>query len=192
MSALRIVAQDLAYSGWLRLHVLTLESETGERFKRVVEDHRSSAVVLPYDPERRVAVVVSLTRAPLLWEGAPAIVEAPAGLIDAGETPDAAARREAAEETGLVLRAISPAGAIRPSPGVSTERMALFLAEYGPADRIRPGGGLAQEHEDITVLERSLDALWAEMNGDRPFDAKTRILLQTLRLRRPDLFTAPI
>lgn len=192
MTSPRIVARDLAYSGWLRLHLLTLETAQGERFQRVVEDHGASVAVLPYDPERRVGVVVRLTRAPLLLSQAQAIVEAPAGLRDAGESAAEAARREASEETGLALRDLQSAGEVWVMPGVSTERMALFLAEYGLADRTHAGGGLAEEHEDIEVIERPLDALWAEMAGQAPFDAKTRILLQALRLKRPDLFTAPV
>ncbi len=192
MTAPRIVARDLAYSGWLRLHMLTLETEGGERFKRVVEDHGSAVAVLPYDPERKVAVVVRLTRAPLLMKEAQPVVEAPAGLIDAGEAPVDAARREAMEETGLTLREIIPAGEIWSMPGVSSEHMTLFLAEYGVADRTHAGGGLAEEHEDIEVIERPLDALWAETNGSAPSDAKTRILLQALRLKRPNLFDGPL
>ncbi|MFT4254013.1 MAG: NUDIX hydrolase [Caulobacter sp.] len=192
MTSPRIVAQDLAYSGWLRLHLLTLETAEGERFKRVVEDHGSAVAVLPFDPDRKVGVVVRLTRAPLLMKDAAAVVEAPAGLIDAGEQPAEAARREALEETGLTLREVIPAGEIWSMPGVSTEHMTLFLAEYGLADRTQAGGGLAEEHEDIEVIERPLDALWAETHGPTPSDAKTRILLQALRLRRPELFSGPL
>lgn len=192
MTAPRIIARDLAYSGWLRLHLLTLETEGGDRFKRLVEDHGSAVAVLPYDPERKVAVVVRLTRAPLLMKGATPIIEVPAGLVDAGETAIEAARREAVEETGLTLREIIPAGEIWSMPGVSTEHITLFLAEYGARDRTQAGGGLAEEHEDIEVIERPLDALWAETNGAEPADAKTRILLQVLRLKRPDLFEGPL
>ncbi|MBI1683230.1 NUDIX domain-containing protein [Caulobacter hibisci] len=192
MTTHRIVDQDLVYSGWLRLHALTLESAGGERFRRMVEDHGSAVAVLPYDPERKVGVVVRLTRAPLLFTGTPAIVEVPAGLMDPGETAEAAARREALEETGLALRDVDAVGAILSMPGVSTESIALFLAEYAVSDRAHAGGGLAEEHEDIEVIERPLDDLWIEMSAAAPFDAKSRCLLQALRLRRPELFSVPV
>jgi nudix-type nucleoside diphosphatase (YffH/AdpP family) len=181
---------ELVFSGWLRLHALTFKAPDGTDYKRLVEDHGDAVAVLPYDPDRRVAIVVSLLRAPVVFRAAPQLLEVPAGLIDAGETANDAAMREVSEETGLALRGLEPAGVIWSIPGVSTERIWLFLAPYGLEDRIAAGGGLAEEHEDITVHEQPLDALWRDIDSQQPVDAKTRVLLQTLRFRRPDLFSA--
>ena len=74
-------------------------------------------------------------------------------------------------------------------PGISTERMHLFLAPYGQADRIGAGGGLKDEHEDISINEVDLDELAAMADDGRLTDMKTLLLAQTLRLRRPDLFS---
>ena len=73
-------------------------------------------------------------------------------------------------------------------PGVSTERMHLYLAPYGEADRAGPGGGVPDEHEHTTVVEMALGALAAMADSGRLDDMKTLVLVQTLRLRRPDLF----
>ena len=66
--------------------------------------------------------------------------------------------------------------------------MYLYLAAYSAADRLGPGGGRVDEFEDITVREISLSKLaqLADQGGIK--DAKTLLLAQTLRLRRPDLF----
>jgi ADP-ribose pyrophosphatase len=56
------------------------------------------------------------------------IVEAPAGQIDDGETPEAAVRRELAEETGLCAKVFTPLGYIYTTPGFTTERIYLFEA----------------------------------------------------------------
>jgi hypothetical protein len=50
------------------------------------------------------------------------------------------------------------------------------------------GGGAKGEHENITVLELPLRELAAMADAGALVDMKTVTLLQTLRLRRPDLF----
>src|SRR5205807_2472902 len=74
------------------------------------------------------------------------------------------------------------------SPGVSTERQSLFLAPYRSADRISDGGGVEGEHEGITVVERLLAELAADVDQGRIADGKLLTLVLALRLRRPDLF----
>jgi hypothetical protein len=74
------------------------------------------------------------------------------------------------------------------SPGVSTERQSLFLAPYRSDDRISDGGGVEGEHEGITVVERLLAELAADVDQGRIADGKLLTLVLALRLRRPDLF----
>jgi len=66
--------------------------------------------------------------------------------------------------------------------------MHLYLAPYGPGDRTGGGGGVAGEHENITVTEMELSDLAAFADRGGLSDLKTFALVQTLRLRRPDLF----
>ena len=73
-------------------------------------------------------------------------------------------------------------------PGISTEYMHLYLAPYGQGDRTSDGGGLADEHENITVVEMELAELAALSDRGGLSDLKTFALVQTLRLRRPELF----
>jgi hypothetical protein len=73
-------------------------------------------------------------------------------------------------------------------PGVSTERLSLFLSPCRSADRIGDGGGIEGEHERITVVERPLAELMANVDQGRIADAKLLTLVLALRLRRPDLF----
>ena len=101
-------------------------------------------------------------------------------------------RREAREELGLALGPLERVARVWPSPGVSTERQSLFLAAYTAADRTEAGGGAPGEHEGITVIERPLTALAADAEHGRITDGKLLTLIFALRLRRPELFTAPI
>lgn len=156
---------------------------------RQIELHGEVAVVLPYDPVRRKALLVRLLRVPPLYaQGLQAITEAPAGLLDPGETAEDAGRREAMEETGVRLGQLEPVGSYWSTPGISTERMWLFLAAYTEADRSGAGGGVAEEHEGIEVLEVGLDELGRRLDDGRIDDLKTLALVQALKLRRPDLF----
>ncbi len=180
---------ETVYRGWLRLLLAHMRGPGGATFERLIEDHGPGVAVLPYDPGRRVALVVRLPRAPVLHCGEQALlVEAPAGLIDAGERAEEAAVREAHEEAGVRLRALEPLGTIWSMPGISTERMTLFLAPYGEADRSGTGGGLAAEHENITAEEVPLAELARLADAHALTDMRTFAMVQTLRLRRPDLF----
>jgi 8-oxo-dGTP pyrophosphatase MutT (NUDIX family) len=93
------------------------------------------------------------------------------------------------EEIGLRLSALEPIAVAWPMPGLSAERMHLFLAPYAESDRVGAGGGLEEEHEDIEVVELPLAELATEADRGEVSDLKLLVLLQTLRLRHPDLFT---
>lgn len=178
------------HSGWMDLHLVGLTGPDGATYERYVEDHGRAVAVLPYNPATRMALLVTMPRAAIRFAGGAPVLEAPAGIIEPGEAPADCALRELAEETGLELTVLEPAGAIWMSPGTTTERVDLFLAAYDDAQRVGAGGGLESENENITVVETPLADLWAICeDADIPSDAKTRVLAQTLRLRRPDLFS---
>ncbi len=179
----------LAHDGWLKLRVATLAGDDGVAFDREIEDHGPAVAVLPYDPGRRTALLVRLPRAPVLFMGeACDVLEAPAGLREPGEDPGDCARREAEEEVGVTLDTLEEAGHVWSMCGISTERMHLFLAPYTPGQRTGAGGGLASEHENIIVVEMPLADLRDLADRNALADMKTLVLVQTLRLRRPDLF----
>ena len=179
---------ETVYQGYMTLLIATMTADDGTTFKREIEHHGHGVAVLPYDPVRRTALLVSLPRAPVIWsDGPPELLEAVAGMID-DEDPQACVRREALEEAGVRLHALEPVGAAYASPGVSSERLQLFLAPYALGDRVADGGGVAHEHELITVMEVPLDQLWAWVEAQRIEDLKTLTLTLALRVRRPDLF----
>jgi nudix-type nucleoside diphosphatase (YffH/AdpP family) len=184
-----ILGREVVCSGYLNVSRLRIRLANGAAVMREVERHGDAAAVLPYDAGRRCALVVQIFRAPVFEAtGAEILEEACAGMIEQ-EDAAAAARREAWEELGVVLTKLEPVARVWSSPGVSTERQSLFLAQYVPADRQGTGGGVAGEHEDITVLERPLEALAQDVEAGRVVDGKLLILILALRLRRPDLFS---
>jgi len=179
---------ETRYQGYLTVLAVSLVAG-GETVVREVEDHGQAASVLPYDPERRCVLLVRLPRAPALWAGGPPLLtEAPAGMVEDGEAPEVTVRREALEEAGVRLGPLEPLGAPFASPGVSTERIALFLAPYSQADRIAAGGGVDGEQEHITVFETPLAEFWARVERGEVDDLKTFALAHALRVRHPELF----
>jgi nudix-type nucleoside diphosphatase (YffH/AdpP family) len=185
----KILDQKVIYQGWGRFLLLTVRLASGAVVSRQLEDHGAAAAVLPYDAARGVALLARMPRPGPLFCGEGAdIMEACAGIIDPGETPEAGARREALEELGVRLTELEPLARTWSAPGGSSEAIWLYLAPYAAADRIAAGGGLEDEHEDIEVLELPLKDLARQVDAGEVRDLKTLALILALRLRRPELF----
>ena len=185
----RILHAEVVYDGYAKVRRLTLADDAGSEHVREVISFGHAACVLPYDPVRKVALIVRLPRAPLLLAGIETpLIEAPAGMIDPGESPETTARREAMEEAGVRLSTLEPVGSCWSSPGVVAELSHLFLAPYAASDRTGPGGGLAEEHENIVAEEIPLAELGELAANAALGDMKTLALVLALRTRRPELF----
>jgi len=187
----RITASALAYEGYSTLSRVSVEVD-GEPICHEVEDHGDAVAVLPYDLHRGVAMLVRTVRVPVLVRtGDAALLEAPAGLVEAEENLEESARREALEEVGLRLQTLEWVASLWSSPGISTERIALYLAPYGVGDRIATGGGLAAEGERLEPVEIDLWQLWKMLTNGEISDMKTYCLVTALVRRHAYLFEKP-
>ena len=95
--------------------------------------------------------MVEQFRAGLIPSGEqPWMTEIVMGLIDGGESPEQAARREALEEAGCTVAELHKIADFFTSPGGTSEHITLYAGRTtAPED----GGifGIASEHEDIRV-----------------------------------------
>ncbi len=98
--------------------------------------------------------------------------EAPAGMIDPGETPLETARRELAEETGYRAASLRALFSMYPTPGFCQERIHFFVA-----DGLLPGNAQPDDDEAFEVRTWSLAEAWALVERDELRDAKTQIAL---------------
>jgi len=102
------------------------------------------------------------------------LVELPAGRLQRGEDPLAAARRELAEETGLRAREWRPLTTFYPAPGFASERMHVFEARD-----LQRGERALDLDEDLEVLTMTPGRIMAEVR-----DAKTLLAAALLLLGR--------
>ncbi|WBU65558.1 NUDIX domain-containing protein [Paracoccus aerodenitrificans] len=148
-----------------------------------------AALLLPYDPVRdRVLLISQFRMGPLARGQAQCwMLEPVAGRIDAGETAEASALREAAEEAGLQIGQVHALPGYYPTPGAHSEFFYPFVGIADLPDTIEGHGfGLDDEGEDISthLMSRQelvrlalggqlqcgpliLMTLWLDRNADR-------------------------
>lgn len=155
--------------------------------EREVFERGHAVAVLPYDPAAdTVALVEQLRIGPIAAGGAPWMTEIVAGIIEPGESPEAVARRETAEECGATVAALEPVHTFYPSPGASSETVRLFCARIDSRG-LAGVRGLAEEDEDIRVrVVAAADAL-AMAEGGAVDNAITLIALYWLAANRSRL-----
>jgi nudix-type nucleoside diphosphatase (YffH/AdpP family) len=147
--------------------------------QREVYDRGNGATILLRDETRDTILLTRQFRMPAYLNGHPdgMLLEAPAGLLD-GDDPETAIRREAEEETGYRVDAVTFLGEYFMSPGSVTERIAFFSGSYRAGERVSEGGGLAGEGEDIEVVEVALAEAIAMVERGEIVDGKTVLLLR--------------
>ena len=187
-----IAERRIAFQGHYRIEQFTLRHRTfaggwSQTLHREMLERGSAAALLPYDPRADAVVLVEQFRIGALGRGeAPWLVEIVAGLIDAGESPEAVARRETREEAGLVVARTAPIAAYYPSPGVSSEFVTLSCGEID-SRQAAAFGGLAEEGEDIRISVWPYADMIAGLASGCFRNAATLIALQWLALNHEKL-----
>ena len=180
---------ELLASGWHVLRRTTFEQRHRDgrwtTEQRETYDRGNGATILLHDVARGTVLLTCQFRFPVYVNGHPdgMLLEAPAGTIDDGETPEHAIRRELVEEVGHRVDDVELCWAPYASPGALTERMWLFATRYSDATRVGAGGGKEEEREHLEVVELELGSAYAMVDDGRIVDLKTVLLLEWMRRR---------
>lgn len=137
------------------------DGATSGEMRRAAFLMADAVTVLPYDPLRdRVLVIEQFRFGPYArGDARPWMLEPIAGRVDAGETAENTARREAEEEARVTLKALHKIAEYYPSSGAITEYVLSYIGIADLPDDVTGVGGLESEHEDIASTLISFDRL---------------------------------
>lgn len=146
----------------------------GTAVDRAVVRHPGAVTILPILEGDRVCLIrnwrIALERT---------LIELPAGTLNVGEDPAAAAARELAEETGYRAGKLVSLGSFYLSPGILDERMYLFVATDLQAGS--PAREVGEQIENLVVPWN--EALRMVRDGEIE-DAKTIVGLLLVEQRK--------
>jgi len=159
-----VIESERVYSGRVfGLRDDTLRMPDGTTLKRQVIEHPGAVAVLAFEEDGDV-LLVQQYRHP----AGEALLEVPAGTLEANEPPEACARRELEEEAGRRAGRLAPLGILRPSPGICDEIIWLFEATELETTPARP-----EPDEALTLVPLAFDEALARAADGRITDGKT-------------------
>lgn len=149
MTPERTLDSRRVYSGHIvGLRVDTVELADGKTSLREIVEHGDCVVVVPLDASGDALLVRQYRKAMEAF-----LLEAVAGGIRDGESPEQAAQRELAEETGYAAGRLRRLAGGYASPGFCTEFMHIYLA-----DDLVPTAAQPDDDEAIEVVPTPLAA----------------------------------
>lgn len=139
-----VLASERIYEGRLiNLRVDQIRTAAGVESVREIVEHPGAIALVALDDAGRVLLVKQYRHAVRA-----VTLEIPAGILEPGEEPAAAAQRELREETGYRAERLDHLGGIHTAPGFSTEYIHFFLATRLVPDR------LAMDDDEVIDLLR--------------------------------------
>lgn len=105
------------------------------------------------------------------------LFEIPAGKLDPGEAPEAAAARELGEEAGVTAEKLTLLCTMYPTPGYTNEKIYIYFAEGGRRGEAHPDEGEFVVSEFVPLGEAERWLKEGKLN-----DAKTIVAIQAYLL----------
>lgn len=118
-----VSSEEIYHGVIVHLYKDTVRLPNGKLATREVMRHGGAVCVVPLTENGEV-IMVRQYRHPF----GRTLLEAPAGKLDPGETPEDCARRELSEETGAVAEELESIGDYYPSVAVLDENIRLYIA----------------------------------------------------------------
>lgn len=170
-----LVSSQRVYEGRVvSLRVDTVRLPSDRITEREIVEHQGSVAIVALDEEDDV-LLVNQFRAAV----GRALLEIPAGTLEADEEAEACALRELQEETGYVAGHIEELYVFYTSPGFSNERIWLYLAT-----NLEPGSQDMESDENIEVVKLPFGRALEMINLGEICDGKTILGLMAAYVRR--------
>jgi GDP-mannose pyrophosphatase NudK len=164
----------------------TLPNGETQQQVREVYDRGNGITALLFNRDKKTVLLTRQLRIPTYLNGNKdgLLIEACAGKLE-DESSEEGMRREIEEELGHRVKEIRKVFEVYMSPGSVSEILHFYVAPYDDSTKVSPGGGLIEEHENIEVLEMTLDEACGSIKTGKIKDAKTIMLLQYAQLNMP-------
>lgn len=140
-------------SPWVSVRLVEVEVPGQEIYEHHVIDAPDASGVVVHDADRGVLLMWRHRFINDVWGW-----EVPAGMIDPGESPEHAARREVAEEVGWETGPLRHLLTFNPINGLSSQRFHLYVTDGGSSIEGWAGSDEAERVEWVPV-ERLADMI---------------------------------
>ena len=156
----------------VRLDVDTVRFPDGSTGQLELIRHPGAAAIVPCASEPPGADPTILLIRQFRYATGGQLWEIPAGTLDAGEDPEACARRELMEETGVTAARLRRLTSIWTTPGFTNEVIHLYLATG-----LTTGEPSRERDEFIEVVPQPLSRVLALIREGEIRDAKTVVAI---------------
>ncbi len=134
---------------WNTVNKNTYELPNGKQIKDYIMLHnRPVAMIFAITNEQKIVLIKEYKPG-----SGKVVTQLPAGYVDDKETPEEAAKRELAEETGHTAKKFVKLGTLFSSSGKMTATVTCFMAEHAKKEQAQK----LDEHEEVDVFTASLD-----------------------------------
>ena len=133
----------------IKVRVDSVTLSGGRESTREVVEHAPAVVVTPIDADGKVLLVRQYR-----YAVGRSLLEAPAGIIEAPESPRECAQRELQEEVGYRAKYMRPLGGFWTSPGFCDEYMYAFLAKDLVPSRLAPDDDISVERYSMSDISK--------------------------------------
>lgn len=164
MEKIKRIDRSLVYKGaWISMYTDSMAFANGNFANWDFIHHNGAAAMVAEDADGKIVMIRQ-------WRpGAEEeILELPAGGINQGEEPMAAAVRELREETGALCDTAEPLLMIQPSPAYNDEKVHMFYCKVTGYAKLAP-----DDNEYVTIERYSLEELIDKIIHGEISDSKT-------------------